>query len=841
VTSTAIRFALALAWRETRGSWRGFLSFLACVALGVAALAGVGTLGANLDRALAREARALLGGDVEARSARPFDTHTAGELAALAREGATVTYVRELVGMARGPDGRTLLVELKAVEPAYPLYGHLEITPSRPLGTLVGDGGVVVGADLPGRLGLRVGDRLALGAIELTVRGVLEREPDRPASVVALGPRVLLAPADLDRAALIQPGSRVRYRALVRLPAEESARDVRDRLTSAAPDAAVRVVTFDDAQPGLRRFFSQATTYLGLVGLVSLLVGGIGVASSVATFLRRRLATIAILKTVGAESGTVLLAYVIQAAALGVAGSVAGAALGVAMQPLLVRALGDVVTIGVEATPHVPTVMRALAMGVLATLLCALWPLVTLRAVKPSLILRNETGARLPRAPRPYAVALPIVLGLAGLACWQAGSLRAGAIFVGASIAALVLLAALGRGVALIARRVPAARSSAVRHGVASLYRPGGQTAGIVVALGAAVMLLVSVALLERSLLHHLDHAEREQAPSFFFIDIQPDQRDRFEALVTETGGVRPDITPVVRARLAAVQGEPVTRDLVRRRASDKSWFYTRDYVLTWSATPPPRNTILRGQWWNGRSANGPLVSIEEEAARVLGVDVGSRITFDVQGVPVEAEIANVRAVDWQTFGANFFVIFAPGALDGAPAMYLATARVPPSAEARVQDAVVTTFPNVTAIPVRDVLERVASVVDRLGLAVRAIGIFSLASGIVVMLGALAATRYQRLYESVILRTIGATRATVARAFAVEYGCLGIAAGAGGTALAALLAWIVLRFVLAVPWTFEPLALAGGVVVATMSALGVGFLATFRLLGAKPLAVLRQE
>jgi putative ABC transport system permease protein len=234
-------------------------------------------------------------------------------------------------------------------------------------------------------------------------------------------------------------------------------------------------------------------------------------------------------------------------------------------------------------------------------------------------------------------------------------------------------------------------------------------------------------------------------------------------------------------------------------------------------------------------------VSIEEEAARVLGVDVGSRLTFDVQGVPVDAEIANVRAVDWQTFGANFFVIFAPGALDGAPAMYLATARVPPAAEARVQDAIVTTFPNVTAIPVRDVLERVASVVDRLGLAIRAIGIFSVASGIVVMLGALAATRYQRLYESVILRTLGATRATVARAFAIEYGCLGIAAGVGGTALAALLAWIVLRFVLEVPWTFEPLALAGGVVAATARAIAVGFLATFRLLGAKPLAVLRQE
>jgi putative ABC transport system permease protein len=325
-------------------------------------------------------------------------------------------------------------------------------------------------------------------------------------------------------------------------------------------------------------------------------------------------------------------------------------------------------------------------------------------------------------------------------------------------------------------------------------------------------------------------------------VDVQDDQRDRFASVIERaSGGVAPALTPVVRARLSAVDGTPVTRALVGRRPHDKSWYFTRDYVLTTMTTPPATNTIVRGAWWSGVRAPRPQVSIEEEAAAVLGVAVGSRLTFDVQGVPIEAVVSSVRRVDWQSLTLNFFVIFSPGALDGAPTTWVGTARVPPGRETAVQDAVVSAFPNVTAVPVRDVLERVAGVLDQLALAIRSVAVFSIASGLAVMLGALAASRYQRLYESVILRTLGATRATVARTFAVEYGCLGAAAGLGGTILAAVLAWVVLRFVLAVPWTFEPVALALGVVATTAMAIAVGFLATWRLLGAKPLAVLRQE
>jgi putative ABC transport system permease protein len=478
------------------------------------------------------------------------------------------------------------------------------------------------------------------------------------------------------------------------------------------------------------------------------------------------------------------------------------------------------------------------------------------RAVPPSLILRRDVEITAWRPRRSWLTLIPVLAGLSVLAVWQAGSLTVGGIFLGAATAALALLTAIARGLVRLApalasrlrrSRLPVPLSGfAWRQGLASLHRPGGHAPGVIVALGVGVMLLVATALLEATLTRQIDHERRREAPSFFFVDVQPDQRDAFERIVhAASGGVAPALTPVIRARLAAVDGRPVTREMIdRRRAegTDRIWYLTRDYLLTFATTPPPANTITRGRWWTAAEAAArPLISVEEDAAHYLGVDVGGRLAFDVQGVRIEAEVLSLRKVDWQTLSTNFFVIFSPGALDGAPLTYVATARVPASTEAAVQDAVVAALPNVIAVPVRDILERVATVLEHIAVAIRVIALFSIGAGLIVMAGALAASRYQRLHESMILRTLGATRQAVARAFAVEYACLGIAAGLGGSLLAALLTWIVLRFVLEIPWSPEPATLALGVVVTTAVAMAVGFGATFRLLGKKPLPVLRQE
>jgi putative ABC transport system permease protein len=839
-----------MAWRETRGAWRHVAVFLACIALGVAALVGVGSFAANLQRTLGREARALMGGDVELRSSRPLDARAARDVRALRETGAVTTEIHELVGMARSPrDGSSVLVELKAVGAAYPLYGRLEATPSRALPELLAGCGALVEAPLLARLGLAVGDRLVIGTASFTVRGIITREPDRSAGLLSFGPRVLIADAALESTGLVQFGSRVRYRTLVRLPAGAPVIRVRDDLARALDDPGVRIVAFDEGQGSLRRFFTQLTTYLGLVGLASLLVGGIGVASAVRTFIRRQTATIAILKCVGATSRTLFATYLLQTLALGVIGSVLGAALGLVLQPLAIRALAGLAPFTLAPELDVRTLLRAMAMGVLTTGLVALWPLLSLRAIAPSVILRQDVepisiieGLR---RRRPWMAVLPVVAGLGGLVLWQAGSLKIGGIFILAALGALLALAGLGRGLVRLARAAPWAPSVAWRQGVANLRRPGGHVGGVVTALGVGVMLLVAIGLLEDALDRQIDHEQRRETPSFFFIDVQADQRDDFARVMVGATGATPALTPVVRARLASVNGERVGRALLERRRAggqDALWYFTREYVLTSMAEAPPTNAILRGRWWTpAEGGERPRVSVEEAAAKALGVDVGDTLGFDVQGVRFDAVVMSIRKVDWQSFSMNFFAIVSPGALDGAPTTFVGAARVPETAETRVQDAVVTAFPNITVIPVRDILQRAAGILAQIAFAIRAIALFSIAAGLTVMTGTLVASRWQRLAESAILRTLGASRATVARIFAVEYACLGAAAGLGGSALAALLAWIVERFVLEVPIALAPHVLALGVALAIASALGVGFLTTFRILGQPPLAVLRNE
>jgi putative ABC transport system permease protein len=835
------RLVAGLAWRETRGAWRHFAGFLACIALGVGALVAVLSVAASLDRSLGREARALLGGDVELRSGRPLDPAAEAPVRDLARRGAAVARVRELVAMARSPaGGGTLLVELKAVDGGYPLYGRLDTVPARPLDQLLAGGGVVVEEAVLGRLGLAAGDTLLIGDATLTVTGVVRKEPDRAASLFTLGPRVLLNAASLDATGLVRFGSRVRHRTLVRLPAGLEPRAARAALIEAMADPAVRVATFDEAQPGLRRFFDQLTTYLRLVGVTSLLVGGIGVAAAVRAFLARKVGTIAILRCLGASARTLTAVYLVQALALGALGSLAGAALGTAAQLALGPLLQPFVPFDLEARAAPGAVATGLLAGCLATLLFALWPLLSARAVPPAILLRHPVNAGSVRPRRPWATGAAVAGGLAALALWQAGPLRIGAIFLGAAAGALGLLVLAAWATRRLAGRIPRPRSLAWRQGLHALTRPGSQTIGVTVALGIGVTLLTAVALLERGLTRQLDLERRREAPSFFFVDVQPDQADAFRQTIAAIPGASPAaLVPVVRARLTGINGAPIVRE--RWAGREDAWRFTREYVLTFADEPPAGTVVTRGRWWTASDRGRAWISVEAEAARALGVDLGGTLTFDVQGIPVEAQVLSLRKVDWQTLGANFFVIFSPGPLDGAPLAYLATARVPPGADGAVQERVATAFPNVTAIPVRDVLERVTGVVDRIAVAVRLVALFVLGAGFTVMAEALAQSRAQRLYESVLLRTLGATRGRVARAFAVEYGCLGLVAGLGGATTGALTAWLVLRFVLDVPPALEAAPVGVALLATVVLAVGVGFLGTFRLLGRKPLPVLRGE
>jgi putative ABC transport system permease protein len=724
------RIAVRLAWRQARGGGRHLAVVGACVALGVGALVAVGTLGAGLEATLTREAKSLLGGDVELRAARPLPAEAEVALEHLPA-GVRMVRVRELVAMVRGAErGDSLLVELKAVSDGYPLYGRLGTVPAAPLASLLAGDGAVVQRQVLDRLGLAVGDRLAIGAITLTIRGVVEAEPDRSAGLISLGPRVFLSLPALERTELVGFGSRVRHRVLLGLPAGSLARDVRAALTLEIASPAVRVSAYDKAQPGLRRFFSQLTTYLGLVGLASLLVGGIGVAAAMAAFVSRQTSTLAVLKALGADTRTLVAVYMLQTQVVALVASLAGAVLGLAVQPLLAAAISGLVPFTLEPRPEAWTLVRAMAMGLGTTLLCTWAPLAAIRSVPPWLVLRQDVAPS-DRARRRWLELLPVAAGLSALALWQAGSLKVGAIFVGASLAALLALWGLARVVIASVRRLPRARGLAWRHGVASLARPGSPAPRVVVALGIAVMLLVTVALLQGVLGRQIDHEQRRDTPSFFFLDIQPDQREAFTRLVEQAAGTPPALAPVVRGRLAALDGERLTRAVVEHRRSngggeDGRWYFTRDYVLTWSEEPPEHNVVTQGRWWTAGARAQAEASVEETAARHLGVGLGARLTFDIQGVEIDAVVTSIRRVDWQSLSTNFFVILSPGALDDAPVTWVATARVPTAAEAALQNTIVATFPNVTAIPLRDVLERVAGVLRDIAVAVRLVALFTL-------------------------------------------------------------------------------------------------------------------
>lgn len=938
-----ISFSLRMAWRETRAAWRHFLYFFACIAVGVAALVGVALFGVNVERAVSKEARSLMAGDLEVRVSRRMSQAGEDLLRTLRARGIDTTHVSELVGMASvpavtspvAPGLRTVaqasqIVELKAVETGYPFYGRLKVEPDRPLDELLHPSagacpvvqslvppvtqapapkkkrsrkkateaavpppapapchGVVVQETLLIRMGLTVGDQLKIGEGTFTITGLVRKEPDRTAGAFSLGPRVFIAREGLAAADLIKPGSRVRERYLLRVPASMPVAPLLHELRGRLAPESARVVPFQDAQPQLRTFLDQLTRYLGLVGLTALFVGGIGVASTMQAFLREKLQTIAILKTVGAESGTILRTYLMQAFLLGLVGSLAGLALGVAMQQALPSLLSSFLSLGTVEVPAglsraatLPLV-KGLAMGLLTTLLFALWPLLGIRDIRPALIFRRDVAPPAEAPPpglagrwrlnllRPaawrqgldplrVAVAAGILLCLAGLSVWQAGNLKVGMIFIGALVAAVCLLRLAAWLLVRSLRSVSRVQSLTLRYAVGNLHRPGNQAAGVMVSIGIGVMVIVTVSLLERALVDQLGEQRPKDSPSFFFIDIQPDQKDSFLAMMRQRLPDAPvEATPLVRSRLYAVNGKPVeTEEAMERRLpadSDeaqrkkekqarKTWYFTREYVLTQAEALPKDNRVVKGAWWRaGERPAKPLVSMEEDAAKHLGVDLGSRVTLDIQGATLEATVSSIRRVEWGNFSTNFYMIFSPGALDGAPMTYVATIKVPPDEEIPLQQAVVQAFPNVTAINIGDVLESLARILERLAVAMRAVALFCVLTGGIVMGAALAATRYRRLYEAVILKALGATRGLIAQAFAIEYVLLGTVAGLIGLLLSTGLSWALLYFIFDLPWHFQPDILAAGFVLTLLLTLAVGFLSTFRLLGQRPLTVLRHE
>ncbi|MGC2854853.1 ABC transporter permease [Novispirillum sp. DQ9] len=840
---------LALAWRlarrELRGGLRGFRIFLACLALGVFAIVAAGSTNRAIHAGLERDGQALLGGDIELSTTA--DRPLSAELREyLGRHGtlADLRGLRAMAGAPTTPDRQ--LVEVKAVDGAYPLYGTVQLDPAQPLHPALerqGDGawGAVVDPSMALRLGLAVGDRFTLGDADFVISALITREPDRVATAFTFGPRVMVSRAALEATGLIQPGSLVTTSAKLRIEDGTTAQALARAIERDRPGEGWRVRTTDSAAPGLERFLDQITQFLTLVGLTALLVGGIGVANAVRAFIDGRAETIAVLKCLGAPSRLVFQTYLVQIGALTGLGVAIGLVAGALMPFLAGSLLAQVLPVEARVALYPQPLLEGLAFGVLTALVFGLWPLARTRFVPAAGLFRGLLEPADVRWPG-WSVALGVgggVVALIALAIGTAPRPDLAAWFVLGGFGAYLLFRGAAALVMMGGRAANGDGRPALRLALTNLRRPGAPTPTVVLSLGLGLSVLVAVALVEGNLDRQVNERMPETAPAFFFIDIQPDQLDGFRRAIAGLPESRiVDQADMVRGRIVALNGTPVDESSV---APEAQWAVRGDRGLTTTRTARDLEHVVAGDWWPEDHAGEPLISLVEGVARGLGVGIGDTVTVNVLGREVTGRIANLREVDWSTLSMNFSFIFSGNALAGAPRTWIATVAVPPGGEARVERAVAEAAPNASAIRVREALESVNQIIAAAAQAVRAAAAITLVAGVLVLSGAIAAGRRRRVYEAVVLKVLGAVRADVLRAYLLEYGLMGAATGIIAAGVGTVAAWGTLVFVMRAQWVFLPQVVAATVVGCIALTLALGFLGTWRALGARASGFLRNE
>ncbi len=848
-------FVLRMAWRETRASWLRLVFFFLCVAIGVAAIIALRSVIQNVRDTMTREARSLIGADLVVQSPRPLDAASAARLEELL-QGVVVRGRAEVIQtmtMMRPADGVGLrtarMAELRGVDAAYPFYGTMTLASGRPYShDLLADHGAIVQPDVLAQLGLRVGDTLILAGTPFVIRDVLTREKVQQSGGIAFGPRVYIDLAALRALPVLGFGSRATYQRLFKV-GDAGLDDTTRQLRSAFRRTTTSVQSWHTLQDRLGRALTVGENYLSLVGFVIVVLGGIGVWSVTRVFVQQKLKSIAVLKCVGASSGQVLGTYVLQILALGASGCAMGAAISaVALAAIPQRVL---TALSVEAV-HLTwsAVLQGSAVGLLVSLLFALVPLMEIRRVKPLLLMRADTvtTART-RDWRSVGVAALIGLALSAVAVWQAGSLKAGAYASGGlAVVALALHLAsrlLVRGVA------PLTRSTrfSLRHAMVSLGRPGNQTRVILMAVGLGAFFILAIRVLQANLLTEFSVEAGRNSPDLVLIDVQTDQVDGVTALARKYATEAPRIVPMMRARVIGVSGRRVqlaNTDAVRRHGS-----LGREYGITYRNVLEDNERITAGTFWHDAlPATGTPdgldaeVSIEQSLHDQQDLDIGDEIRFDLAGKVVRARVTSIRKVTWDnTQNGGFMFVFRPGPIERAPHSFLAFILGAGDAAARagLQRELAISFPNVSAIDVRDVLRTIQDVLGNVTLGVTMVGGVTLFSGVLILIGAVAMTKFQRLYEAAIYRTLGAGTWRLASMVAIEYGVLGALAGVLGAAGAMGLSYAVSRNLLDIAWHPSLMLLVLGVAGTTALVAVVGLVSSIDVLVRKPLGTLRAE
>jgi putative ABC transport system permease protein len=837
---------LRLAFRELRSGLRGFGIFLACIALGVAAIAGVSSISRSLTEGLTREGRKILGGDM-AFSLIHREMEPAPR-AWLAGRG-QVSSIASMRAMANAGEKGATLVEVKAVDGQYPTVGALSTDPERPLADLLARRGDVFGGivdpTLLARLDLKVGDRVRVGQAEIELRARLVSEPDKIANGIGFGPRLIVSQEALRASALLQPGSLVRwtYRLLLAPNTPDAALE---RLAAEAnrqfPEAGWEIRSRVNADPRFARNIERFTQFLTLVGLTALLVGGVGVANAVKGFVDRKRASIATLKSLGAPGAQVVAIYLTQVMLIAALGIAAGLVVGAALPFGVDAVFGGVLPIPLAPTVAPGELLVALFYGALTALAFGIAPLGRAHDVPVSGLFRDqiEPERRYPRR-RYLAVLAVAVAALVGLALLAAYDRKVALVFIGAAAGAFVLLRLVATGIMALAKRLPHPRRAAPRLALANIHRPGALTPSLVLSLGLGITLLVTLALIDANFTRELKQTLPERAPSFFFLDIPSRDAQAFESfLKAQAPRAEIEEVPMMRGRLVALKGVPVSRIKAEEQAA---WVLDGDRGITYAAAVPEGSTVVAGNWWPADYKGKPLVSFDQKLAEGLGLGLGDEITVNVLGRNLTATIANLRRVEWRSMGINFVMVFSPNTFAGAPHTHLATVTLPkggdPAAETRILRATAQTYPAVTSIRVKEALDAVDEVVSQLVMAIRGASSIALVASLLVLAGALAAGHRARLYDAVVLKTLGATRAKLLAAYSLEYGALGIATALFGLVAGSLAASLIVTRMMNMPFGLDLSGALLAALLAVFVTVGLGLLGTWRILSQKPAPYLR--
>ncbi len=847
VASSRLPLPLRFAIRELRAGLRGFYVLVLCIALGVMAIAGIGSVADSLAGGLAREGRTILGGDV---SFALIYRETKDDERAFLDQSGKVSAAATMRAMARTADERNALVEIKAVDKTYPLFGTVVLEPNIPLDQAIAERGGVFGAAvdvaLLTRLDLKVGDRITVGSAPIEIRAVLRSEPDKLAGGIGFGPRLLISIEAVRATGLIQPGSLVRWLYRVQIPQNDATDRAAKALVEEAekkfPEAGWEIRSRDNASPQLERNIERFTQFLTLVGLTALLVGGVGVANAVRSHLDRRRDTIATMKSLGATGGRVFAIYLVQVMAIAAIGTAIGLAIGAALPFAINWAFGAIIPLPIEPAIQPAELALAGLFGLLTALAFAVWPLGRAHDIPVSALFRDAVAGvrRWPR--KPYiAAATFVTLLLAGLAIALSYDKRIATIFVASAAATFVMLRVVAAFIMWGAAKLPRARMTALRLAIANIHRPGALTPSVVLSLGLGLAVLVIVVQIDGNLRRQFQQSLPDKSPAFFFVDIQNSDAAQFDTFIHKAA---PDATadrvPMLRGRIVSANG---VRAEDMKPSPQAAWALQSDRGVTYAETVPPGSQIVAGEWWPKDYSGPPLLSMEKRIADGLGLKVGDTLTVNVLGRNISARIANLRSVDWQTLGINFVLVYSPNTFAGAPHTHIATLTFLRDRTAE-QDAVIlrdvaAAFPAVTTVRVKDALEAVGSVVNNLVLGIRGASLITLIAAALVLAGALAASHHNRVYDAIILKTLGATRGRLIAAYGLEYALLGLATGIFGVAAGSLAAWLVVTRVMNLTFVWLPLPALVAALVALAVTVIFGLAGTFTALGQKPASVLR--